>query len=593
MIQKIISCLQALIIGLFVLLICYPLIIVLEYQLIFRNRIYPKITIIGLNMAGKSQQQGIDLLQKKIADQPLTSLVFDYQTKNWIFNLADFNFHYLPKTTITKAYNLGRDNKLQTNILTKWQLWKNSTTLPLDYELDQKLLEEKIATLAALIDIPSIPQTIVLKTTPKKGVEISLGQEGQKMDEEKLRQLINQHLSQLKSDKISLPTIIISSFITNEQAQKTKVRAEKLLNKTIKLAFQNNDWELNDQEIINFIGFNNNFDEEKIASYSGQLAQFIDRPAQNALFNFLPSTNQNEQAKMVEFKPAQNGQKLDQERTTKLLLDALIGLEKAENKTAMVNLPVALIKPQIETKNVNNLGIKELIGKGESWFIGSIGPRIYNIKLAAQKLNGFLIPPQEIFSFNQAIGEISNKTGFQPAYVIKEGRTVLDDGGGVCQVSTTIFRAALNAGLPIEERKSHAYRVAYYEKNSQVGVDATIFAPTADFKFKNDTPAYILLQPEIDLASQKLTFFIFGTADGREVTISQSKIWDQIPPPPDLYQDDPALPNGIIKQVDWKAWGAKIAFDWKVVRGDEVLQERTFYSNYRPWQAIFLKGTGN
>jgi len=111
-------------------------------------------------------------------------------------------------------------------------------------------------------------------------------------------------------------------------------------------------------------------------------------------------------------------------------------------------------------------------------------------------------------------------------------------------------------------------------------------------KFKNDTPAYILIQAKVDVKNKILTFELYGTTDGRIVTISKSRIWDQVPPPPDLYQDDPSLPAGQIKQIDWKAWGAKVSFDYKVERGGETLQNRTFYSNYRPWQAIYLRGIG-
>jgi len=183
------------------------------------------------------------------------------------------------------------------------------------------------------------------------------------------------------------------------------------------------------------------------------------------------------------------------------------------------------------------------------------------------------------------------QTGFQQAYIIKEGRTVLGDGGGICQVSTTLFRAALNAGLPIEERTAHAYRVSYYEQNYQAGVDATVFEPQPDFKFKNDTSGNILIQSKIDLTNLKLTFALYGSWDGREVIVSNSRVWDQIPPPPDLYQDDPTLPMGTVKQVDWKAWGAKVVFDWKVIRGNDILQDRAFYSIYKPWQAVYLRGT--
>ena len=112
---------------------------------------------------------------------------------------------------------------------------------------------------------------------------------------------------------------------------------------------------------------------------------------------------------------------------------------------------------------INTYGIKELVGVGYSRFEGSHAERIHNIRTGSEKLNGMIIKPGETFSFVEALGDISRATGYKQAYIIKEGKTVLGDGGGICQVSSTLFRAALNVGLPIVERNAHAYRVAYYE----------------------------------------------------------------------------------------------------------------------------------
>jgi vancomycin resistance protein YoaR len=210
---------------------------------------------------------------------------------------------------------------------------------------------------------------------------------------------------------------------------------------------------------------------------------------------------------------------------------------------------------------------------------------------ASLVFNGILVAPDETFSFVKYIGDISATTGYKPAYIIKDGRTVLGDGGGVCQVSSTLFRAILDAGLPVVERTAHAYRVHYYENDSQPGFDATIFSPSVDLKFKNDTGNYILIQTAFDQKSNKLSIDLYGAKDGRETSVSKVRIWDVTPPPPAIYQDEPSLNRGIIQQVDWAAWGTKAAFDWKVVRNGEVLQERTFYSSYRPWQAVYLRGT--
>ena len=167
----------------------------------------------------------------------------------------------------------------------------------------------------------------------------------------------------------------------------------------------------------------------------------------------------------------------------------------------------------------------------------------------------------------------------------------MGDGGGVCQVSTTLFRAILNAGLPVVERHAHAYRVGYYEEDSPPGIDATIYSPSVDLKFKNDTNNYILIQSQVDLDNYALNFSLYGTKDGREVSMTTPVVTNQTPPPPDLYQDDPTLPVGTIQQTDFAAWGADVYFTRTVTKDGKVIIYDKFVSNFQPWQAIYLRGT--
>ena len=160
--------------------------------------------------------------------------------------------------------------------------------------------------------------------------------------------------------------------------------------------------------------------------------------------------------------------------------------------------------------------------------------------------------------------------------MIKEGKTILDDGGGVCQVSSTLFRALLNSGLPITERQAHAYRVSYYEQGSSPGLDATVYSPSPDLKFVNDTPGYILIEATADTKNYSLVFEIYGTSDGRVASITKPVVTGVVAPPEDLYQDDPSLPSGTIKQIDYKAWGAKVTFNYVVTRDGQEIINKTF-----------------
>ena len=326
------------------------------------------------------------------------------------------------------------------------------------------------------------------------------------------------------------------------------------------------------------------WDSALVHSALDSLASHIDIPVQEALFQF-------ENGRVTEFKESKDGRMVDKEEALNRFNAAVKSLPHAPLYHIVVNLPVLTIAPTVTTEKVNSYGIKELIGRGYSEYKASIPSRVHNVILAASRVNGVLIPPGETFSFNDTIGDISAATGYQSAYIIKDGRTVLGDGGGVCQVSSTLFRAALAAGLPIEERHAHAYRVHYYEEAGfKAGLDATVFSPGVDLKFKNDTPSYILIQTKADAEKRTLAFEFYGTHDGRSAEILNHTVYGESAPPPPLYQDDPTLPPGVTKQVDFASWGAKAKFDYKVTRGNDVLQDTTFYSNFRPWQAVFLRG---
>ncbi len=327
------------------------------------------------------------------------------------------------------------------------------------------------------------------------------------------------------------------------------------------------------------------YDENVINDFVTNSEYRFNKQPKNALFTF-------QDGRVTAFKPDEKGLAINSFQFKTDLTRKVNQLnDKLENKK--ITLTDKIIDPEITLAEANNQGIEELIGEGKSDYTHSIPSRVHNLILATSKFNGIIIPKGADFSFNQYIGDISASTGYQPAYVISNGRTVLGDGGGVCQVSTTIFRAALNTGLPITERNAHAYRVSYYENDSKPGLDATIYTPTVDFKFKNDTNAAILVQTEIDKENNILVFKLYGKKDNRKVELSPVTVWDVVPAPAPVFQDDPTLPRGQRKQVDFATGGAKAKFSYKVFKNNALTMEKEFTSVYRPWAAVFLVGTAD
>ena len=209
------------------------------------------------------------------------------------------------------------------------------------------------------------------------------------------------------------------------------------------------------------------------------------------------------------FRQSVEGKKFNIAKSATDIINAL-----REGKTS-VQLTVDIIEPTVSLEKINDLGIKTLLAKGESNFIDSHVARIHNIKIGSIKFNGVIIKPGEEFSFNKILGDVDEKTGYRPELVIKNGQTIPEYGGGLCQVSTTVFRAAILAGLPITERRPHSFPVKYY--NPQ-GFDATIYPGVSDLKFINDTNGHILLQTKID--GTKLFVELYGSGDGRLVTLN-------------------------------------------------------------------------
>ncbi len=218
------------------------------------------------------------------------------------------------------------------------------------------------------------------------------------------------------------------------------------------------------------------------------------------------------------FVPSASGRKLNTERSLDSIASAIF------NNKASASLSFDIIEPDITLEKINNLGIKSLLGQGTSDYGKSHASRIHNLNLGMSKFNGVILKPGEQFSFNKLLGEVDGESGYQAELVIKGGLLKREYGGGLCQVSTTVFRAAILAGLTIKERRPHSFPVQYY--NPQ-GFDSTIYPGVVDLKFINDTANHILIQTKI-IGSQ-LSVEIYGSDDGRKVTMKGPFQYDHQP----------------------------------------------------------------
>lgn len=553
---------------------------VTAFNINFKGKIFPNIFVAGIDVSGHSPQEAADIITRKIA--PVTEIKINDQSQTTTLETKDVGLSYDFYNSAVEAYNLTRTGDLKSDFVKRLDLLIHPQNLKLSVSYDEEKLQKFISVMAGQISQSPVLPNISIKSGK---VIVNKGSPGTEVDQELLRTRILENLTLAKNEDVSLPIKNIDPSLSDSEIEAVRERAEKYLGKSIKVNFEFDTISFSDGDIIKFLNPKGGFDEGSLKSAIDKITSQTERDPQNPKFTF-------NGGRVTEFQPAADGIKVDREKLKAEIINSLLSLPDSTDKSIAFDVPVTRTPPEVSTDKVNNLGIKELIGRGTSTFFHSIPSRVHNVVLAASRINGTLIKPGDTFSFNDTLGDVSQFTGYQQAYIISEGKTILGDGGGVCQVSTTLFRALLNAGLPITDRTAHAYRVGYYEQNSPPGFDATVYGPSPDLRFKNDTSGYILIEATADPKHYSLVFELYGTNDGRIASTTKPVVTNVTPPPDDLYQDDPTLPTGTTKQIDFKAWGAKVTFNYKVIRAGETLINKTFVSNYRPWQAVYLRGTG-
>ena len=592
----------------------------------YKNRYYQGIVVGNVDLGGLTTQEAAATLSQY--KQPLpndTKLIIQAFDINQQPHQATLNLHEIVdelmiEEILETAFQVGRDGNFFERSYKIIDLLNNQESFILNYRLNEGLLKKQLQQLAQEINYsgksPSLQLTI---SNNPQSIQLDPGEDGlELLQDESFQKILStlEPYTTLPPNKTVSTQIVVDATtfpiiqkLSEDQAEKAQQRAlayvgrsvvfeptptSSLKNELVLLA--NTKQILGDQELVAFVnpteGYYLNLIEETISTW----AEEINQPPVNAEFEY-----DQDNLKATVFKPDEPGLELDEEAIRDSLLThmkkieptsdlAMISEEDAD-PTKQLDLVIHQTKPEFTLAKTNDLGIKELIGFGESFYRGSIPTRLHNVNVASEKLSMTLIPPGEEFSFNQAVGKVDGSTGFQQAYVIRSGQTLMEFGGGVCQVSTTMFRAMLDAGVNITKRLPHSYRVSYYEIDNQPGFDATVYSGEVDLRFINDTPGYLLIVANAYPTQAYMTVHIYGTNDGRQSEIGGYRQWDFASPPPPEDVHDPSLAPGERKQVENAIPGLKTSFDWTVYDKDgNLLHEKTFFSHYRAWGAKYLVG---
>ncbi len=476
--------------------------------------------------------------------------------------------------------------------------WFSGLNRPAIMVLDQRTSQRYLQQLALQIDSPAVEASLAVQGTD---VVVNSGQVGRKLDIDSSVQLLAVQLQTLQDGAVPLLVRETTPVIMDANAQAELAR--KILSQPLTITLPGagegdpGPWDFDRTSLAQMLAIGRvstgtgeayqiAIQAEVLRTFLTNLAPQLNRQPANARFIFNDDTHQ-----LEVIQPSVTGRALDIDKSIETI-NAKLG--SGEHSIA---LELSTTSPEApDTITAAELGITELVHSETSYFRGSSAARVQNIKAASSRFHGLLVAPGETFSMAQALGDISLDNGYAEALIILGDRTIKGVGGGVCQVSTTLFRTVFFAGFPVVERYAHAYRVSYYEQGPSsinvnfAGLDATVFVPIVDFKFTNDTPNWLLMETYVNGAS--LTWKFYSTSDGRSVDWNTTGVTNVTDPGDPVYRENPDMAQGELKQVEWPSKGADVSIQRTVSRNGETYFQDRFNTHYIAWQEVWEYGPG-
>jgi len=573
----------------------------LGFQLLYAGRIFPGVSVAGVDLSGMAPADASLKLSQTLSYPYTGKIILRDGEKIWLVSPAQMGMAFDASASAQAAYRLGRSSGLFVSLDDQLRARSRGAESAPVILFDQRVAHQYLQALSAEINQPVTEASLAVVGTE---VVAQPGQVGRYLDVDGTLVFLSAQMQTFRDGEVPL-------VIREQQPQTVDVSgqaeaARRILSQPLRLHIANagaNDpgpWTYDIQVLANMLTIQRvqnggtaevqvGLDPTKLREALVNIAAYVDRKPNNARFIFDDTTRQ-----LALIENATIGRAVDVSANIIAINDALLQGEH--------NIPLQIVETQPEvpdTATGEQLGIRELLIAETSYFYGSSAERIQNIQAAGSQFHGLLVAPGETFSMGSAMGDVSLDNGFAEALIIYGGRTIKGVGGGVCQVSTTLFRTVFRYGFPVVERIPHAYRVSYYEQTASgyvdtglAGLDATVYFPLVDFKFTNDTPYWILMETYISVEARTITWKMYSTKDGRSVGWETSGLQNVAPPPKPLFEVNDEMKEGQIKQVDWAASGADVVITRTVSKNGAVYFTDQFKTHYEPWQAVCQVGPG-
>lgn len=571
------------------------------YDVRYFGRVFPGVSVAGVDVSGMNPQQAAVKLSQSLAYPNAGKILLRDGERMWVAAPVQMGMVLDAQATADNAFRAGRSGGIVSSLGTQFRAFRSGVDVAPVMVLDERTAQEYLQAVATQVELPVIEAALEIHGSQVNAVP---GQIGRLVDVDATLRQVSAQMQTFTDGEV--PLVVQEQAPLVLDSSKQAEAARRLLSGPFALtlaAHAEGDpgpWTISPEMLGSMLviqrmagasggEYKLSINEQLILPQLNAIAEAVNRGSADARFVFNDDTR-----RLDLIRPALDGRTL-------LIPESIAAINTAVAQgSASAALALDIMQPAVSNDaTAEGLGIRQLVSSETSYFFGSSEARMQNIKAAAAQFHGLLIAPGETFSMGSALGDVSLDNGYAEALIIYGDRTIKGIGGGVCQVSTTLFRTAFFGGFPIVERVPHAYRVYYYEQTPNgannpelAGLDATVYTPLVDLKFTNDTPYWLLMETYVNEGARRITWKFYSTSDGRTINWDTTGPVNRVAAPEPKLEENPDMAKGEMKQVDWSAEGADVLVTRTVMRDGQTYFTDQFSTHYAPWQAICQYGPG-
>lgn len=555
-------------------------------QVAYSGRMYPGVRALGVPIGGMTRDEARAALAERVTAMSSRSLVIGFSELRWTVAGHHLGVRSDVEPVVEEAYKLGREGSLLSRLGFQLQLALNGASHEVTTPAyDPVALRAFMEALTGAVNRPV--QDAQLTLTPEGTVAYVEGQTGRQLEVEVTQHRLEEALADPEVSYVELAVIEQMPRVGAAELASVKAQADLLLSAPLVLKFAELEWQLTPRELATMATVNGTesvqLNQQALRGWAGRLAKEIEQAPENARFTW-------QNGVLSVLRPSKDGRALDVEQTVQRILAQAFTPERT------VALPVSVTRPDVSQDDADKLKIQGVIEVARTSFAGSSPPKQHNITLATQRLNGVVVPPGKMFSFNREVGSTSLDAGYKLGWGIANAganvKTVPSVAGGICQVATTLFHAVFWSGYQIEERNYHLYWIPGYTSRGVEGLDATVDEEAGlDFRFINNTEDYLLIQSWVE--GGRVVFGLYGTKPDWTVKVQPGERTEVTKASQDqVIEEEPTLPAGQRLAVEGAMDGFKVVNTRTVTRSGEEPRILRLTSVYRPSRNVVLVGTG-